>query len=86
MMSNLHSGTESQPPIEAIEHLIAEHICRFLSHGCSFIGSNGFRGLAKQTDVKIRSGLDEQTDILSYGKLITDMDGNIQIVRSTLIG
>lgn len=86
MAGNLRSGAESQPPIEAIEHFVAEHIaCLFFCRYCSIIGSNGFLCLAKQTDVKIRSGIDEQADVPSYGKLVADMDGNIQIVRGTLI-
>lgn len=83
---NLRSGTEAQSPIEAVEHLVAEHVAsRLLCRGCSLVGSNGFLCLAKQTDVKIRSGVDEQADVPSYGKLVANVEGNIQIIRSTFI-
>ena len=86
MAGNLRSGTESQPPIEAIKHLVTEHIAYHLfCRGSSLIGSDGFFCFTKQADVKIWSSVDEQTDVPSYGKLVTDMDGNIQVVRGTLI-
>ena len=53
MAGNLRSGTESQPPIEAIKHLVTEHIAYHLfCRGSSLIGSDGFFCFTKQADVK----------------------------------
>ena len=72
--------------LTAIKHLVTEHIAYHLfCRGSSLIGSDGFFCFTKQADVKIWSSVDEQTDVPSYGKLVTDMDGNIQVVRGTLI-
>ena len=78
MAGNLRSGMESHPPIEAIEHLVTEHIaCHLFCRGSSLIGSDGLFCFTKQADVKIWSGIDEQADVPCYGKLVTDMDRNI---------
>lgn len=40
---------------------------------------------AKQTDVKIWSGINKQAYITPNGKLISNMNRNIQIIRTELI-
>ena len=86
MAGNLRSGTESSPQskrlsILSLNTLPPSLFCR----GGSLIGSDGFFCFTKQADVKIWSSVDEQTDVPSYGKLVTDMDGNIQVVRVHLL-